>query len=230
MKTMSDKNIQDQIDQINKKVDFILEEVVNQRNARMERNDLIQDLSFVGKDMFQHTVSSLDKANIELDGEALTALLLKLVRNIGLFNQMMDTLESVNDFVKDAQPVVHQIGLDAIDKFAEFEQKGYLDFMKELMSITDNIVKHFSVKDVRDLADNIVGILETVKSMTQPDMLGAINNALTVFKSMDTKNIPEYSMMKAFRAMRSPEMKKSIGFMITFLKNLSITIESNNNH
>lgn len=226
---MSDKNIQNQINELNAKVDLILEEVVAQRNARQERADLIEDLSLVGKDMFTHTVNSLDKAGVELDGEALSSLLIKLVRNISTFNQMMDTLESANDFIKDAAPIVNQMGLDAIAKFAEFEQKGYLDFIKELISISDNIVTHFTVEDVRGLADNIVSILEMIKSVTQPDMLSAINNALTVFKSMDTENIPKYSMFKAVREMNSPEMKRSIGFMITFLKNLSETMEEKSN-
>ncbi len=221
---MSEKNIQEQINEINRKIDLIAEEIFAQRNKRIEKEDLMQDLSIIGKDMFGHTVDMLDKAGIEFDGEALTALLIKLIRNIGTFNKMMDTLESVNDFMKDASPVINQMGLDAISKFAEFEQKGYLDFARELISITDNIVNHFTVQDVRDLADNIVTILETVKNLTQPDMMGAMNNALTVFKNMDTENIPEYSMWKAFRTMQSKEMKKSIGFMITFLKNLSETM------
>ncbi len=224
---MSDKNMQEQINELNHKMDMILEEMFAQRNSRIEKEDLIKDISLVGKDMFAHTVTVLDHAGVELDNEALTALLIKLVRNIGTFNQMMDTLESVTDFMKDASPIINQVGLDAIAKFSEFEEKGYLDFFKELISISDNIVTHFSVQDVRDLADNIVSILETVKNLTQPDMMGAINNALTVFKSMDTENIPEYSMWKAFRTMQSPEMKKSIGFMITFLKNLTATMNEN---
>jgi len=224
---MSENNIQEQINDLNRKTDMILEEMFAQRNSRIEKEDLIKDISLVGKDIFAHSVTVLDRAGVELDGEALTALLIKLVRNIGTFNQMMDTLESVTDFMKDASPIVKQVGLDAIAKFAEFEQKGYLNFVKELMSISDNIVTHFSPEDVRDLADNIVSILETVKNLTQPDMMGAINNALTVFKSMDTDNIPEYSMWKAFRTMQTPEMKKSIGFMITFLKNLTKTINEN---
>jgi uncharacterized protein YjgD (DUF1641 family) len=63
--------------------------------------------------------------------------------------------------------------------------------------------------------------------MTQPDMLHALDNGVKVYKSLDTKNIPEYSMWKAFREMQTPEMKRGIGFMITFLKNL--TREENNN-
>ncbi|MCF6365131.1 MAG: DUF1641 domain-containing protein [Bacteroidales bacterium] len=224
---MSDKNIQYQINELNAKVDLILEEVIAQRGARIEKEDLVEDLTIVGKDMFSHAVTSLDKAGIELDGEALTALLIKVVRNIGTFNKMMDTLESMNDLVKDAAPIVNQMGLDAIAKFAEFEQKGYLDFIKELMKISDNIVSHFTVEDVRGLAENVVSILEMVKNMTQPDMLGAINNALTVFKSMDTEDIQEYSMWKAMRAMKTPEMKRSIGFMITFMRNLSASVNKN---
>ncbi len=224
---MSEKNIQNQINELNAKVDLILEEVIAQRSSRIEKEDLIDDLSIVGKDVVAHTITSLDKAGVELDGEALTALLIKVVRNIGTFNQMMDTLESVNDLIKDASPIVNQMGLDAISKLAEFEQKGYLDFMKELMSISDNIVTHFSTEDVRGLADNVVSILEMVKSVTQPEMLSAITNALTVFKSMDTEDIPEYSVWKAMKAMRTPEMKRSIGFMITFMKNLSVSVNKN---
>jgi uncharacterized protein YjgD (DUF1641 family) len=38
---------------------------------------------------------------------------------------------------------------------------------------------------------------------------------------MDFENIPEYSMWKALKELRTPEMKKGIGFLMTFLKNLS---------
>jgi uncharacterized protein YjgD (DUF1641 family) len=38
---------------------------------------------------------------------------------------------------------------------------------------------------------------------------------------MDFDNIPEYSVWKVMKELRSPEMKKGIGFLITFLKNLS---------
>ena len=75
--------------------------------------------------------------------------------------------------------------------------------------------------DVRLLADNVVTILETVKSLTQPDMLSAMNNAMKIYKNLETDEIEEYSIWRAFKEMRSPEMKRGIGFIITFLKNLT---------
>ncbi len=223
---MTDNNIQVQINDINRKLDLLLEESKNSQAQREEINDLVSDVSIIGKDIFTNTVIELDKAGVELDGAALQNLMIGLVRNVGTFNEMIGMLESGYDLMKDMTPIVNQVGFDAIAKIGEFEKKGYLDFFNEFINITDNIVEHFKVEDVRALADNVVSMLEMIKSMTQPDMLAAMNNALTVYKNMDTENIPEYSMWKAFRTMNSPEMKRGLGFMITFMKNLTETIEN----
>jgi len=218
---MAEENIQAQIDAINRKLDLILEEMHAQRESRQSLEDLADDLSIIGKDVFKNTVIQLDKAGVEVDTEALSGIGLKLLRNINNINEFLEMLESINDFMKDAGPIVHQVGLDAINKMHELERKGYIDFFRELSKSLDNIVKHFSAEDVKALSDNVVFILETVKNLTQPDMLKAINNALAIYKNLDMDNVEEYSIWKAMMEMRKPEMKKGIGFMITFLKKLS---------
>lgn len=218
---MTEQNIQGQIDEINRKLDIILEETFAQKQSRDSMNDLMDDLSIVGKDVFKNTVVELDKAGVEIDSEALASTGIRLLRNVDTINELLATLESVNDFGKDVTPILQQVGLDAVQKMNELDKKGYIDFFKELSRVLDNVVTHFSKEDVKELADNVVTILETVKGMTQPDMLSAMNNAVHVFKNLDTTDIPEYSLWKAMKEMRSPEMKKGLGFMITFLKNLA---------
>ncbi|MEZ5082935.1 MAG: DUF1641 domain-containing protein [Bacteroidales bacterium] len=218
---MTEQKIQQQIDDINRKLDIILEEVFAQKQNRESMNDLMDDLSIVGKDVFKTSVTELDKAGIEIDGEVVVGTGIKLIRNIDNINQFLDTLESINDFIKDASPIARQVGLDAIQKMNELDQKGYIEFFRELSKVMENIITHFTPKDVKDLADNIVTILETVKGITQPDMLSAMGNAVDIFKNLDTKDIPEYSLWKAMKEMNSPEMKKGLGFMITFLKKLA---------
>jgi len=218
---MAKDNIQEQINEINRKLDIVLEEVLAQRETRLSIEDLTSDLTIVGSDVFKSTVTELDNAGIEIDGEAVKQLMLKLVRNVDTLNEMFETMESVNDLAKDVSPILHQMGLDGIHMMNEFEQKGYFAFMRETMNIFDNVVTHFSAEDVRLLADNVVTILETVKNLTQPDMLKAINSGLIVYKSIEIENVEEYSMWKAIRAMNSKEMKRGIGFMITFLQNIA---------
>jgi uncharacterized protein YjgD (DUF1641 family) len=218
---MSEQNIQAQIDAINQKLDIILEELHAQRETRQSLEDLTADMSIIGKDIFKNTVIQLDKAGVELDTEALTGIGIKLIRNIENINEFLEMLESINDFLKDAGPIIHQVGLDAINKMHELEQKGYIDFFRELSKSLENIVTHFSAEDVKALSDNIVFIMETVKNLTQPDMLKAINNALAIYKNLDMDHVEEYSIWRAMMEMRKPEMKRGIGFMITFLKRLS---------
>lgn len=218
---MAEKNIQTQIDEINSKLDFILEEIYEQKQARENINDLVQDVSIIGTDVFKTTVVQLDKAGVEIDGEVISNMGLKLLRNLENFNELLETLESAQDLVRDLSPIIHQVGLDAIHKMNELEQKGYIDFIKELTSIVDNIVTHFSTEDVRALADNIVTILETVKNLTQPDMLQAVNNAVMIFKNLDPTDVPEYSMWKLMKEFRSKEMRRGLGIMITFLKRMA---------
>lgn len=218
---MSDTNIQAQIDALNRKMDLILEEVYAQREMRESMLDLADDAYIIGKDVFKNTVIQLDKAGVEIDPEAVAGIGLKLVGNIGTINEFLETLESINDFMKDVGPIVHQAGLDAIHKLHELEQKGYIDFFRELSRSLDNIVTHYTAEDVRALSDNVVFILETIRNLTQPDMLKAINNALLIYKNLDMENVEEYSLFKAMMEFRKPEMKKGIGFMITFLKKMN---------
>ena len=148
-------------------------------------------------------------------------LLYTLLRNVGTLNDLVEMIESATDLAKDAAPIVHQMGLQGISQMNELEKKGYFDFIRELFTIVDNVVSHFSKEDVRLLAENVVTILETIKSLTQPEMLDAMNNAINIYKKIETRDIQEYSMWKAFKEMRTSEMRKGIGFMITFLKNIA---------
>lgn len=221
MGTTETLDMQEQINAMNRKLDLVLEEITIQKQKRQEVEDLVTDLSIIGKDMFRASVDELDHAGVELDTEALKSLLFRLLRNVGTLNDMVAMLESATDLAKDAAPIIHQMGLQGINQMNQLEKKGYFDFIRELFVVADNVISHFSQEDVRMLADNIVIILETIKNLTQPEMLDAMNNAVSIYNKIETKDIKEYSMWKAFKEMRSPEMRKGIGFMITFLKNIA---------
>lgn len=218
---MSEKKLAIQVEALNAKMDLVLEEINRQRLKREEMNDLAEDVSIIGKDLYQTTVKKLDEAGVEISGEELEKFGLKLIRNIHTFNEILNTVESVNDLVKDLGPIIKQTGLDAIYKLHELEQKGYFEFIKEVSVILDNIIAHYSIKEVRELADNIVLILETIRNITQPDMLKAINNAVGIFKSLDLDHIEEYSLWRAFRELNSKEGKKMTGIVFAILKNLA---------
>lgn len=218
---MDNSNIQEQINDINRKLDIVLDEIVAQKQTRQSIEDLTADLTIISKDVFASAVTELDNAGVEVDGEAVKQLALKLIRNVDTLTDLFDMLESGKDLLADLTPIVQQVGLDSIHMMNNLEKKGYFEFIQQSMKIMDNIVTHFTTDDLQSLADNVVTILETIKSLTQPEMLKTINNSLTVYKSIQIRDIEEYSLFRALREMNSKEMRTGIGFMITFLKNIS---------
>jgi uncharacterized protein YjgD (DUF1641 family) len=221
MAKVAEKELQKQIDEINAKLDTVLECALNQKQRSERMDDLVADANIIARDAFRSTVNELEVQGIELNWDDIRYLFLKLLKNIDKFTWVMDTFESAYDLMQDMGPVVRESIIDFIRKMGEFEQKGYFEFFNEMVRAMDNVVTHYSGEDVKLLADNVVTILDTVKNMTQPDMLQALNNAVNVFQKLELEDIPDYTLWKAMKEMRSPEMRKGIGFMITFLKNLS---------
>ena len=211
----------DQLKEINQKLDLLLENVNQQRLKSEMIEDLVNDLSIIGKDAYETSVEKLEEQGVELDGEALQLMFFKFLKNIDNFSMIMNLFESMVDLSKDLGPIVKQTGYDVIDKFHELDQKGYFEFFREALTIIDNIVKGYTVEDVRMLSNNIVTIMDTFKNLTQPDMMKAMDNALNIFKNLDTTNVPEYSIWKVMKELNTPEMKRGLGFVLTFMKSLT---------
>jgi len=218
---MEENNIQLQINEINRKLDLLLENVNEQRLKREEMDDLIEDLSIVGKDAFQNTVVALDKAGVELDSDALAGLAIKVIRNIGTFNEMIEMLESANDFMKDVSPIVRQIGLDTINKLHEFEQKGYLDYLAEMGKMLEKITENYSIEDLRNLTNNMDLIFGTVKNLTNPALLQAAEKATAVIARTNMDDtLDDKSLFRLFTELKSPEVRKTLFYSLRLLKEI----------
>lgn len=222
MKT-SEKPIQVQIDEINRKLDLILDEALIQRQNRESVNDLLDDAAIIGKDVFKQTVIQLDNAGIELDGDALRCLLLRLVRNISSLGMVLQTLESLTDLAKDVTPIMKQIGLDGVNKFYEFEQKGYFDLLSQLAETLDKTVSRYSREEIQQLSDNLVPVVDTLMNIADPKLLTKVNAAATALKEIDPDKIEEYSVWRLMRKLGKPEIRKSLGFVMAFLDNTAKT-------
>ncbi len=220
---MKAQNITRKLEEIDEKLTFLTEQMKLQARRQQELQELKDDLNRIGTDIFQAAVTELDEVATHFDTEDVLYLIKKLLRNTRNIAKMVEQLESMADLLEDATPIGKQAFLDLLVTLDELDRKGYFEFLRESARIFDNIVTSFSVEDVRLLADNIVTILETVKNLTQPDMLSAINNALSVYKNLDIKVDEKISYRELLRQARTPEMRRGLAFGIQFLKNLAAT-------
>ncbi len=218
---MSDKLIQEQLREISTKLDRILEEASVQQQNREAINDLVDDVAVIGKDAFKQMVTQLDDAGIELDSEALRCLLLRLIRNIRSLGMVMETIESLTDLTKDLTPVIKQIGLDGVQKFHELEQKGYFELLNQLGKTFDQVLSRHSIEDLQKMSENLVPVFDTLISFADPKVLNKINAAAVALKEIEPEEIEEYSIWRIMRQLNKPEVRKSFGFIMAFIQNIS---------
>ncbi len=218
---MENKNIEKQIQEINEKLDFLTSVMRNYERRQRELQELKEDLTRIGKDVFQVATEELDEVAHHFDSSDILYLLKKLLRNTRNIIGVMDQLESAADFFKDAAPLTKDMFDELLETLAEFEKKGYFEFLKEAIKIFDTIVTSFSPEDVRELRENIASILLTVKNMTQPEMLGMMNNAVSFYRYLNVPIEGDISYWSLLKELRKPEMKRGIAFVIQFMKNMA---------
>lgn len=212
---MTEKDIQEQISELNRKMDLVLESVEQQKRNREEFDDLVEDLSIVAKDAFKNTVVMLDKSQIDVDNSDIPMLLIKILQNVGTFHEMLEMLESARDFMKDISPVLHQVGLDAVNKMNEFDQKGYFLYAAEMMKLMDKFIQTFTIEDIKQLQENLENLTGIMRNLTQPGLLTSLNRTTKAIASikMDYK-LDNKSLFGLARQLNSPDVRKSLSFAL----------------
>ena len=219
LQAMTEKTVQEQMFELNQKMDLILESVELQKRNREEFDDLVADLSIVAKDAFRQSVVMLDKSQVDFDHSGVPMLLIKILQNIGTFHEMLELIESARDFMADISPVLHQVGLDAVNKMNELDQKGYFAFGAEMMKVMDKFIRAFTVEDLRNLqanADNIAGI---IRNLTQPELVSALNHttrALATVKMDET--LDNKSLFGIMKQLNTPEVRKSLSYTLRIIQ------------
>jgi len=218
---LSEIDIQYQIQELNNKMDLVLEEIKLQKRQRGEMEDLKDDLMRVTKGIYETAVEELDQVSDYVNTNDILHFGKYMLRNINTISTVVQQLESMKDFLRDSAPLIRQYALDTMTKLDEIDRKGYFEFAKELGNISDNVITSFNKEDINNLGDNIVSILNTIKNLTQPDMLNAINDAVNVYKNLDIEIKDNISLFGLMKELNNPELKRGLYFAIEFLKKIS---------
>lgn len=227
---MDKMNIENEIKSIHQKLDMLTEQFTQTQQKQRELQELKNDLSLIGKDIFETAVVELQDVAPYFDTDDLIHLVKKLLRNTRSLTNMLEQVESAGNMFEDIKPLAKQMFDSVLTTLNTLDKKGYFAFFGEASKIVDTVVTSFTVEDVKLLRENIATILLTVRNMTQPEMLSSVNNALSFFKKMDIiieKDFPTWQLIKKAR---NPEVRKGMAFMLEFVKNMAKQENNNNNN
>lgn len=213
--------LEEKIDRLSDQVAFIAEEMALQASRREAVAELGADLMPVATQGLALVSAELDDRDISLAD--LKALMFRVATSAGRLESMLAQLESLQELASD----VSGLGTEAVqvltDRLAEFDRKGYFTFMRQAFGIVDAVVENYTEADVAALGDNVVLILDTVKEMTQPDVMALLQNTATALHEqadMVSQGIEEPpSLLGLLRQLRDPQvrigMQRALGMLRT---------------
>lgn len=208
------------IDTLTEQVAFLAEEARIQRVRRQEFDELKNDLTPVMQEMYQLSVRELDEIDGYVELEDMLRLMKRLMRNTRNLESMLDQMESLMELGQDISPLTQQAFLAVMQRLEEMERKGYFSFMQEGLAIMDRVVDEYSEEDVRQLGDNVVLILNTVKEMTQPEIMMMLQDTAVAIRD-DEYADKDISMFSILRQLNDPEVKRGLAKTLNVLKTVA---------
>jgi len=205
------------LDKLTTQVEFLTEEAHRQKRRQQEWDELKDDVIPIGNDLFRMSVEQLEEVQEHVQIEDMLRLFKRLLRNTRNLEQMLDQMESFMELWQDIGPLSQDAFLTMMNYLNEMEQKGYFVFLQGGLEMTDKIVTSFSEEDVRQLGDNIVLILQTVKEMTQPEIMGMLSNTAQVFTDEEPVDT---SLISIIRQMNDPEVRRGLAKTLQILKSV----------
>ncbi len=122
------------------------------------------------------------------------------------------------ELVEDMAPVAREAMTSLTEILAEVERRGYFGFARSGMGVVDKVVTSFSEEDVQALGDNIVLIFETIKQMTQPEVMRMLRRTVDVVGEAEPAEPP--SLFALVRELREPEVRRGLSRAISMLRSV----------
>jgi len=167
-------------------------------------------------DAFRLSVEQLEEVQEYVDLADLLRLMKRLLRNGPTFEKLLDQLESIMDLAQTVGPLTDEAFGKAVDVLQFAEHKGYFALARGSMQIADNIVTSFTEEDVRRLGDNVVLILNTVKDMTQPEIMGLVR-AIVAQSEVEVAKPVNTSLPALLGQMRDPNVRRGLALSMRIM-------------
>jgi len=211
--------LHEKVDLLTVQVASLTEHAEIQQRRQRDLDELKQDVIPIANHMIKISIDELAEIGNDFELEDLFYILKRVLRNTHLIETLMDRMEALMGIADETELLGKQVFSTVVEGLDQLEHQGYFAFAQEGWKIVERIVTEFDDEDVQALGDNVVTILNTVRNMTQPEIMALANNAVGAFK----EEIPEAEKVSAWALIRelgNPKVRRGMARLINLLKAL----------
>lgn len=218
--------LESKIDRLTDQLAVLTADAEHRRRQREAFEDLTADLNRVSGDAMEMASRELESLSHTVDLADTVRLLRRLAEVAPTLERLLVGLSAASEFIEDAAPMGTDVMTMVTDRLAAAEQKGYFAFAGAATGVAERVVANFDEQDVELLGDNIVVMLETLREVTQPEMLAFVNRALTAVKieqnAVSSEPAEPPSLWSLVREIRDPEVRRGMARALHTLRAVSV--------
>lgn len=208
--------LEDRIAEIDRKLDYLVEEIASLRRLRNSAEDLAADLSLVGKSAMRDAVEAFGTA--DLRPQEMVGLVKAVMANAELLHAAMQQLQSAADFIQDAQPILRDAMMKAIAAGENLSRKGYLDAAAASMRVAGSMIEAHSAEDWKQVEQSVPQLVGFLRELTKPEVLEALEAIIFGFGRVQATMNVDKSTLTLVRDLNSVEARRGISVLVEFLK------------
>jgi len=207
----------ERIDRMSEQMDFIAAEMLAQKRSRETWTELSETLVPVTRGAMDVATRELDDLSDDVTADDLVRFARTAARSLPKLEAMMAQLDSLSELLHTVNSLSGAGLAKVTDVLATADEKGYFVFAREGSRIADRVVTEFTEEDVQALGDNVVTILNAVKEMTQPEVMGLVQRTAISVQDVEETHMELPSMFALFKQMRDPQTRRGLARVMAML-------------
>ncbi len=209
--------VDERLDRMAEQLEEVTSEIRRQRESRERWQELLGELTPLAERAMSSTISKLDVDSMDVDD--LFSLAHTLGQNASVLEAWISPLRAMSALVEELAPMSTPAVASLNARLQQLDERGYFAFARRSVDVLDNVVTSFSEDDVKQLGDNIVLILQTVKQMTQPEVMGMLHRTAVTMQQEDAR-LATPSIRELLRQLRDPSVRRGLARALLALRSM----------
>ena len=214
-----DVSLEERLEVMARQLEEVTSELRRQRQDRERWSELATDMVPLAQEAMTKVTTHLEEDACDFDNVA--SLGHAFIRNAYVLESWLGPLRVMAALAEELGPLATPAMSSLTNHLQQLDERGYFSRAREVANVLDTVVTSFSNDDVKLLGDNIVLILQTVKQMTQPEIMGMLGRAAVTLQEGETiADSKSPSARALLRQMRDPMVRRGMARLLATLRSI----------
>lgn len=133
-------------------------------------------------------------------------------------NWLIERQKKQEELLSEMTPILRAMMDTATERLDTLEKQGYFAFGREMIRVGERIIEGFSPEDVQQLGEAIVRILQTVRALTQPEVLSIAGEASRVLQN--AHQAEPLGLVGMVKATRDDNVQRGMAVMLELMRHV----------